>query len=170
MVKFSFRSIFSLFIILAAAGAAAWFWFGRESEEHRIKLQLQELCSRAARNADRSAASALLQGQSVARLFAPECVLEIRTGMFSGRYTPEEIGANVMRVNAMLLHSELSVSGVTVRLIDENNAEAEFTGRFRGTMKNDAQIDEIRELICNFRKIDGEWKISAIQVRDVLEK
>ena len=51
-----------------------------------------------------------------------------------------------------------------------DGAQVYFTGLLDGVARNGEQVGEVRDLFCKLKKVDGKWRISEMNIREVLEK
>lgn len=156
-------------IILAAAVAAYFIFFG-ETEEQKIRRLLSDLCVDCAKNKESSSAAALIVKTNVLKkYFTDPCTLSVHRGFLQGSYSDVRIANEIMRVNMFFESSDLSYSDLIIS-INEDEAETVFTGRFKAVLKDGGKVDEVREVELKLKKIDKKWKISAAEVHKILEK
>ncbi|MBR7127668.1 MAG: hypothetical protein IKD09_03705 [Lentisphaeria bacterium] len=161
---------FILIDILLLAGVVAYFVFFRTDERELVKKQLIELARLSSKGESEKTTTMIIKNQSLQKIFAPECELHFGINMFDGKFSNLQLVNSISQANMYLQSSVIKASDIEVFLIDEQNAEADFTGEFKGRSKSGEYIEEVRALSAKMQKIDGEWVITAITIQKVLEK
>ncbi len=162
-----FQLIALVFLIL---GGISFWYLTRDSEELKIKRIVHALCSLTSKPENESAAMGALKISKSDEVFAPKCRFEFKYEMFSGNYTPREITANLARYWAMFQWSAVTMSDLQILEVNQENASAVFTGFLNGVTAGNKKIEEARDLYCKFIKTDGNWRISELIIREILEK
>ena len=168
-----------LVLVLAAGGAAAWY-FLRDSDEVKIRggaaavaccrgRTLRDLCSLATKGSGEKAASGLLKIRQVESLFAPRCHFNFKHEMFSGELSDTEIASTLARFRALFSTVSVKMRGLEITVEPPDAASAVFTGILEGRMKDGRTVSEVRDLFCSLKRIDDRWKVDRITVREVLE-
>ena len=122
------------FIVLIAA--VAGFMLLRSTEEQKIKRMLNEFCQNAAKKQESSSAAALLVKTNVLqRYFADPCQLTLHRGFINGSYSDVRAANEIIRANMFLQSSDFAISDLQIK-VDNLEAAAVFTGRFRGILKS----------------------------------
>ena len=159
-----------LILLLLGAAVAGWRIWKSRTPEGQVRRQLLQLVECVSKREGEGTAAGLWKGRAIAELFAPECTFEFRTEMFGGTYTPSEISADLARFRMMFEQVEVAMRKLVITFPAPTEAAADFTGHLIGTLKRGGTVDAVRELVCRLREIDGEWKITSITVREILER
>lgn len=166
------KKFFAATAVFAAICIALFlFWSFQDSDEKRIRETLNELCRIGAKSSGENPAFSALKANRADKVFAPRCTFNFRVNSFDGEYTPTEIGSRILRMQALFQWVKLSTSDLQI-FVQDGKGRAVFTGELSGIAKqgND-KISEIRDIEAQLVKNDqGEWKFSAMKIRDVLEK
>ncbi len=157
-------------LLLLAAAIVGWRVWQAQTPEGQVRRQLRQLVECVSKKEGEGTTAGLLKGRAITELFAPECTLEFRSEMFCGTYTPSEITADFARFRVMFAQVEVGMRKLAITFSSPTEAAADFTGHLIGTLKTGGTVDAVRELVCHLRKIEGEWKITAITVREILER
>ena len=161
---------FLFLLVLVVAGAAIWFFFLRSNDKERVLAALQEAAAAASKDRNETTSAMLLKTQTVGSCFADSCSFQLDEQMFAGDYTPEDIGANLVRMRQVFTESRLSYYDQEVLFPRENEAVINFTGNLKGTLRSNDQVNEAREIQAKLRKIDGKWKFYSFKVREIIKK
>ncbi|MBO5762339.1 MAG: hypothetical protein J6R85_00560 [Lentisphaeria bacterium] len=168
MVK---RLIFSKWAWLAAAvllGIGGWiFW--RQTPEAKIIAKVQLLAESASRPAGQKTSLELWNLHRFRSLFAPQVQIQFRFHDLEGSHTPEELGSLLMRFWKVTDFARFEASDIAVDFPEKDRACAGFTGILKAKHRG-KHVDEIRELQCHFQRMDDQWMITEIHVRNILEK
>lgn len=159
-------------ILLAVVIGLILFWTLRDTDEKRIRRTLDELCRIGTKSSGENPALGALKANRADRVFAPRCRFNFRVNTFDGEYTPTEIGAKILRIQTMFQWLKLSTSEVEIS-VQQGTGRVFFTGELSGVTKHgrSEKINEIRDIEASLVKNDkGEWKFSAMKIRNVLEK
>ncbi len=150
-------------------GVAA-FYFLRDNEVEKIKFQLTELARLASKNENEKTTTTIIKYQSLQKVFGAKCEFRIGIGQFDGIFSNLELVNMINHANMYLYSSSLRASDISVFMIDEAHAQADFTGEFRARSRGGDYIEEVRFASAKLEKIDGEWLITSIAIQNVLEK
>jgi len=170
-MKNKFKIIISIFVLLAS-GAAVWFFFRSESEEAKIRRNLDELCRICSKSRGENAAVlALKVNKGTEKLFAPVCLLQFRTGWFDGKTNPTKLGADIIRFQHVFESLKFDVSDVKITQEESGRASVLFSGSVKGRGKNGRTFDEVRDIEAVLKQ-DNEksWKIVSLVFHEVLER
>lgn len=156
-------------VIVLLGGLSLWY-LCRDSEELKITRTLRALCTLASKPEKESAALGAVKISKTDDVFAPSCRFEFKHEMFSGSYTPREITGQLTRYRAFVRWSEASMRDLQILEITPERATAVFTGFLEGATTDGKGISEVRDLFCELVKVEGEWRIDELTVREILEK
>lgn len=140
------------------------------SPEAKIRKTLNSLCHAASKTEEDGTSAMTIKTLTMYELFAPATSLELRPSTFNGTYSPEEIASNMVRYRALFQYVRLDMRDLFITIESPTRAEAEFTGVLDGLLKGGDRIHEIRELVCSLEYLDDKWKVSAVKIKEILEK
>lgn len=90
------------------------------------------------------------------------------------RYTRDLAAAELpaLVLSARMPYTELSLAfyDYTIDFPQEGRAEVRVTSRMRGRLPSGEPVEDIQELNCRLREIDGTWRFEAIAIVEVLEQ
>lgn len=155
-------ALIAIFLLVKIAGG--------NTPEAKIRRTFRDLCEAASKTESDGSTALLLSARTIQEVFAPETTLELKPSFFSGKYTPEEIAANMVRFRGMFATVKVSARDLEITVDSTDAAQAECTGMLNGTTKSGEQVNEVRDLNCALKLIDGKWRIAGITVREILEK
>ncbi len=156
---------------VAAVALGSWLVWSRETPEAKVKAAIRDMASCVTKPAGMKTSAELLKVHAFTGLFAPRCRLELHHAMATGEFTPEELGANLVRFFNMVDHARGAVEDVEVTLQGPDRATAEFTGILSGKDRSGAVFAERRELRTELvRDEEGHWHITSAVIRELLER
>ena len=157
--------------LLLLAAAAVTLFFCRDTDEKRVRQTLKELCSFGSKSSGENPALGALKANRADKVFAPKCRFNFGILLWDGECTPTEIGAKVLRIQALFQWIKLDFSDLQ-SVIEKDKAQVSFSGRFTGVSKQGgSKVDEIRDIDAALvKQKNGDWKITAMHIRKVLEK
>ena len=103
------------------------------------------------------------------RVFADEVEIDIRAAKIADKYTPRSLEPLLVNFRKSFTRTDCSASDIEIKT-DSRYAEAVFSCRFKGTPKQGAPFDEVRDVTCHLQKSEGVWKINRVVVNDILER
>lgn len=151
-------------------GIAAFFIFRPESEADRVKEVLFTLCRMGSKKQGDNAAAAALMISKTDKIFADKFRIKISDGMFDGEFDPSRMTSELARYRAVFRDVKVSVQDFEVSFPAENTAVVICSGVLNGDMKNGKAVSEARDIECHLVKSAGNWKITELVIRDILEK
>lgn len=154
-----------------AVGLGVWiFFYTRTSPEAQVRKVLRELCESGTKADGDGATSGIIKCRGAMALFAADTELRFGADFFSGHTNPEEIAANLNRFRMLFNQVTVGMKDVKIKFKSPDEATVDFIGTLRGTLKSGSRVDELRELICTLKKQDDKWRITALRVREILER
>lgn len=168
MKRVIFIVILSAAVIAVASGV---FFFFSESDEKKIKSTLDELCVIGSKSSGENPAFLALKANRADKVFAPKCHFNFKLHSMDGVITPTEIGARILRLQALFNSVKLDFSELEIA-IEGDKALVFFTGSLSGVLKsNGDKVDELKEIEALLvRQESGEWKFSRMSFKNILEK
>jgi len=141
----------------------------RPNEEKEIRRQIDALAARFSKHAGESSSVMAVKMHSLPDLFADELQLEMLGFPFNGVYRQAEISSHIARARTQFQTIDLMFHDVDVQIQDAENAVATLTGRLIIERANDkAPAEDVREVMCRLRKIDGDWRFTSFEEVEVL--
>jgi len=155
-------------VVLAAAGASALLLSG--GEKKRIEKRLTQLAGTVSKERGDTALNVALRVQRLPEFFDKPVRLHTQVYHMGGTLSPTEVASEIMRARAMFNTLKLDFYDVDIDVADRTSARLRLTARVTGRLSTSEAIDEVRELECLLRKVDGEWVFSECRAVAVLEK
>lgn len=140
------------------------------SEEKRVKKRFHLLSEWVSKSPEENSFTMLQKIKDIGTLFIEPCELKASHETFSGRYTQQEISAYAGSARSHFFELHLKLYDLHVTFPEKEVAEVTLTARLIGKSKTGEQVEEIRELDCLLKKMDGKWLFSQIEVVDVLKR
>lgn len=168
-LRLQWRHIAVPVLILVLGGLSFWY-LNRNTDEAEIRLTLKQLCSVGSKTEGESAAAAAIKLQRSNELFTDPCRLDFRHSMFQGDFSVSEIAANIARFRMLFQTVKIEIRDLHITVTPPDKAHVYFTGLLDGIARNGEQAGEVRDLFCELKKTDGQWRISEMNIREVLEK
>lgn len=153
------------------AGALAWYWYAGQTPEAKMRRVIAELADCASKSPGDGAASGVLKTHRVPELFTDPSRIDVYQGMFGGEISHAQMQSHFARYRGSFEQVRVTAEVVSVRVTGPDTGVMELTGSLRGVLKSGGHVSEDRELYCEFRCDDkGGWRISHLQVREILER
>lgn len=159
-----------LFSVVLLGAVCAWFFFSGDSDEAQIKRVLNTLCRMATKRAGDNPAAAGLFISKTDKIFAGEFTVKIGNGMFDGVYNPTKMTAELARYRAVFKEVEVDTQDMEISFPDPDKAEAVFTGVLNGNTKAGSSVSEARDVNCSLVCTPEGWRITALVIRDIMQK
>jgi len=159
-----------MILLLVVLGAGGWYFFLRSTDREKVLGRLNDLAEYVTKAPGEKGTGLLLKSQLIGRLFADHCEISVDFHNLSGSYTPEELGANLVRSRQFVETIQLSFYDTSVRFPQPDTALLDTTGQVLGKAKNGDRFREVRELAFTLKKIDGKWRFTVCRIREVLRK
>jgi len=155
---------------MLVAAAAIWFFCFHKTDKDRVLERLRELTEYISKADGEKGTTLILKSQLIGTLFAEKFEVNVDFYSLSGTYSPEEIGANLVRSRQVLDAVQLTFHDTKVTFPQPEKAVVNTTGQIVGKAKNGDRIREIRELTFTLTNTDGKWRFASCKVREVLRK
>ncbi len=172
MVKKQIIKLVILLILLGIAGFSAWYvLFNRETDEAHIRRVLNEIVENITKRDGDGTTRNLINSKALPNFFTSPCNVSLGDYIDSGYFTSESITNNSMRVRTMFRSITPSIKDLYIEVAPSGeSAIADFAASVRGVLSNGEHVDGVRDLRCKMVKIEGEWKVNNVNIREVLEK
>lgn len=172
MVKGNLFKMILLLAVLIGGGLAVWyFFFNRESDEAQIRRVLSEIVENITKRGGDGTTSNLINSKALPKYFTSPCQVSLGGYIDSGFFTSESITNNAMRLRTMFKSITPAIKDLYLEIEPGGEAAvADFAASVRGVLNNGEHVDGVRDLRCKFVKVDGEWKVNNVNIREVLEK
>ena len=169
VVRYKYIGITAVILILGAM--VFWWFYEGETEDDKIRRLLTEVVENVNRRHDEGTSGNLLRSNRLPKYFTDPCDVSIGVSEVGGVYSEAQITNNSMRARAMFKTISAQISDIhIIHRPDSERAIAEFSATLDGVFNNDETVHGVRDLRCELEKQDGQWKISTINIRQVLEK
>lgn len=165
------RSLWFPLVLLAAAVAAAAWFFTRDRDEAQIRALVEELALHLSKSAGEAPGITLGKVAGLEKFFAPQVELVFPREKFHRTVEPREIVTKAAAWRNFFREVKFRVSDFAFLARTRDTATAEGVGLLRGrTGSRDEAVDDSRGVEMEFVKSGGRWRIRRIAVRDVLQK
>ncbi len=147
---------------------AAFFLF--QTEEGRIKKQFKRLSEIMSKSSGESQLALAAKTSKLEELFDTHCNINFPAHAISKKFSQRDIISSALHV--LIQYGELSCrfQDFNIQIPAADTAEAILTATLTGKMSSGEKVRDFHELRCGLVKIEGEWRFSAIEIVDVLEK
>ena len=170
-MKFSRRSLW-IFALLFAAVVAAGAWFlTRDRDEARIRAVVAGFTERLSKSPTEAPGISLAKVAGMEKLFAPQVEFDFPREKFHRTLEAREISAKAGAYRNFFSEAKFRVSDLVFLSRDSERAVVEGMGLLNGRLAGRGEaVEDSREIEMEFVRIDGEWRIRRITVREVLQK
>jgi len=156
---------------LIVAGAIAWYWYAGQTPEAKMRKVIAELADCASKSPGDGTTSGVLKLHAAMELFTDPSQIDVYRGMFGGEISAAEMQSHLARYRSSFEHVKATAEVVSVRTDGPDSGKMELTGSVHGVLKSGGRVSEDRELYCEFKRDEkGKWRISRLQVREILER
>jgi len=166
MVKLKYLLGGVLIVIIGIVVATTVF----PSEERNVKKRFHLLSEWVSKSPEESSLTMLQKMKDIGTLFLEPCELKSPNESLSGSYTRQEISAYAGSARSFFSQLKLKLYDLHVVFPEKGVAQVNLTARMIGRSRTGEGVDEIRELDCLLKKVDGKWFFSLIEVIEVLKK
>jgi hypothetical protein len=166
MVKIRYLLVGALIVIVGIVLVVTVF----PSEEKRVKKRFHLLSEWVSKSPEEGSLTMLQKMKDIGTLFVEPCELKSPNESLSGSYTRQEISAYAGSARSYFSQLNLKLYDLQVVFPEKEVAQVNLTARLIGRSKTGEGVDEIRELDCLLKKVDGKWFFSQIEVIEVLKK
>jgi hypothetical protein len=162
------KSLTILLLVLIVGTCSVLYFF--PSEEKKIKKQFALLSQWASKDQEENIFALVERGKRIVTLFDENCGLKIPPYSIDGRYTREEIAAYAAHPRSKFSRLNLEFYDLNISFPEESLARVSLTGKLTGESPGKENVNEIRELECVLKKIEGKWLFSEFEIVEVLKK
>jgi len=162
------KKIIIIIIVIIAAITAAVILL--ESEEDKIKKRFKTFAGLIEKKPGETKLMMAQKARKIGALVTRPCMISVPEYSVSGSYTPQKISRKTAMGRTRFKHLTLEFFDLSVKVVDDINADANVTARVTGKRLNNEPFEGTHELICRLKKIEGEWLFNQVEVVDVLEK
>lgn len=169
VIRYKYIGIAAIILIFGAI--AFWWFYEGETEEDQIRHLIAEIVENVNRRHDEGTSGNLLRSNRLPKYFTDPCEISIGISEVGGVYSEAQITNNAMRVRTMFKTIDSKINDLHIIYQPESeHAVVEFSAIFDGVLNNSESVHGVRDLRCDLVKQDGQWRISTINIRQVLEK
>ena len=170
-MKVTRRSLWIPIVLLAAAVAAAAWFLARDRDEARIRELVDDLASHLSKSAAEAPGITLGKLAGLEKFFAPQVEFDFPREKFHRTVEAREIASKAGAYRNFFGEVKFRVRDLTFLARDRDTATAEGIGLVTGrTAGRRETVDDSREIVMEFVRLDGKWRIRRIAVREVLQK
>jgi hypothetical protein len=162
------KSLTILFLVLIVGTCSVFYFF--PSQEKKIKKQFALLSQWASKDREENVFILVERGKRIVTLFDENCGLKIPPYSIDGRYTREEIAAYAARARSQFSRLNLEFYDLNISFPEEGLAKVSLTGKLTGESSGRENVNEIRELECVLKEIEGKWLFREFEIVEVLKK
>lgn len=169
MVKFRYLTIICLVFILGII----LFKHLSEDENKKIKNCFKLLCKYVEKKADEDLFSSMNRIKNISRLFLNPCIFKIEEDplySLSGSLSSDEIEGYALRGRSYFSHLFLNFDDFKIEFPENSTAHVHVRGRLMGRSKVGEEVDEVRQLFCILKKVDGNWLFQQFEVTEILKR
>ena len=156
-------------LLVLGVGIFAFFYFS-PGEERKVKKQFRSLSEYVAKASEENALTVAAKAKKIGALFADPSEIKALGHFLSGRHSREEITGHALRGRSYFVKLSLTFYDVEVTFPEREIAKVHVTARLEGRSTFNENVDEVREMECVLRKVDGQWLFSDLEVIEVLKK
>ena len=163
-----------IILFLLLAGFAVWYIL-KPGEEQLIRRHFANLVEQINKTPlkKEGAIPAMAKAQKIAAMFTEQSQFNVDALKWvSGSFSREVLANNIFRSRAMFDTLHLSLDHLEIEVAeDQKQAVARLSAQLSGKMKNSGQdLEEIRDLECNLKKIDSEWLFESFRIHKMIKK
>lgn len=157
--------------VLLLTGGLAWHWYAGQTPEMKMRKVIAELADCASKSPGDGTTSGVVKLHRAQELFTDPCRIDVYRGMFGGEISQAELQSRLARYRSSFAHVRATAEVESLRTDGPDAGKMELTGSVHGVLKGGGRVAEDRALYCEFRRDDkGKWRISRLQVREILER
>lgn len=158
-----------ILLLILAAGTGVFFTLF-DSEERKVKKQLQQLSEGVSKEPTESIFTLDQKIKKIGSLFEESCEIKIPSHSLSGKLSRDEITGYAARTRLHFSQLRLVFHDMTITFPEEGVAKVHLTARLTGRMKTGENVEEAHELDGLMKKTEKKWLFSQIEVVEVLKK
>jgi len=155
-------------IILALAVAAIAAWHLLQSDEVKVRKQLNLLAELISKEGEESTIMAAQRGHSIGKIFTDPSAYETDAHTYSGSYSRQQIARQALLARAGFTHLRLKLHDISITFTNKIRAGVILTANVAGETKAGDKIDNAHEIELTLSKTEKKWLISRIKVVEVL--
>jgi len=158
------------FVAIAGIAVFLWWLLQPELEERRIRRRLDAFAGVVERRSGSSALRVAVASERLPGFFCNPVDVDIPEVGLTGRFTPEEISSHISRTLLSVKHLQLTFPDVHLDSVAGAGARIRVTARLQAALRTGEDVDEVRELVCELRKVEGRWRFRDVKRQPVLER
>jgi len=140
------------------------------NEKRHIQKQLRRLSDAVSFASGEGLIAHGLKSKRTGELFAEETTLSIPVYGLTGRYSRTEIVQNALGAKNTCTRLSLDFYDLTIDIPEPSRARVNTTARLKGQTISGESFNEVRELYCDFNKINGHWLFTACTVDSIITR
>lgn len=141
-----------------------------EREEDKVKKVFYEISDSVEKMTNENPIVSAGKAKQIREVFIDFCVVEIPSRSISRAISSQETSsyAYARRMHFKIL--SLDFYDIRVEFLDKTSVHATLTAVFKGELTTGELVEDAHELISTLEKIDDKWRLSKIEVVEILEK
>lgn len=166
------KHILAAFILLCIliGGAVLLYLHLRPTDENRIRSLCSTFTADIAKSGKEGAIPAAARAKSLSGLFTDPSHFQIDGLPWGSKpRSREKLSADIFRARAMFKKLTLSFEDLSV-LVQNEKAQITLSAVLSGTLNQDKELREIRELEGTLIKKDGEWLFESFRIRKLIRQ
>ncbi len=156
-----------LLLILLGGGA---FFLSSQSEEKRVKKLFRQLSEAISKESGESLFTLDQKLKAIGSLFDEDCEIHIPAYSIAGRLTREEIISYAARSRLHLSELRLTFYDFRITFPQTDTGKVYTTARLTGRLTTGEAINEAHEVDCLLKKIEKRWRLTRVEVVEVLKR
>ena len=165
MVK---NKVLQVALILILGGITLYFFL--QSEEGKIRKQLNHLTELISREGEEPALVLAQKARKTGLLFTEVCKYESQSHSYSGHYTRKEITRQTAAARSQFSSLKLTLYDLNFDFPTERLAKVILTASVKGKTKAGEEVNDTHEIELTLKKIEKEWLINYVKIVEVLVK
>ena len=146
------------------------FYFFLQSEEGKIRKQLNLLTELISREGEEPTIMLAQKARKTGLLFTETCEYESKSHSYSGHYTRQDITRQTAAARSQFSSLKLKLYDLQIEFPTEETAKVILTASVKGKTKAGEEVNDTHEIELTLKKIEKEWLISYVKIVEVLVK
>lgn len=159
-----------IIIIIVIIAAVVAYKLIVETEEDKVKKQFKRFAELAEKEPGETNLILAKKSRRIGAMVTNPVVVRVPEYHASGSYARQDIARRMAMGRTRFKQLSLKFFDLSVKIINDNNADANVTARVTGKKLNNEPFEGTHELLCRLKKVEDEWLFNQVEVVDVLEK
>lgn len=154
--------------LLAITVGALFFLWPRDAAQ--IRKQFAVLADNIAKTPGENQLVGAANAKRIRRVFAEVVTIRAPAYDYHRELAAASLPALVLSARSPYTDLSLTFYDHAIAFSGDDLAQVRVTARLRGRLASGEGVEDIQELNCRLRKVDGTWRFEAIDVVEVLQK